>query len=365
MKMKKVLLFLFFLALMAYQASSVGTTAATTITATGTNCTLDYTDLDANAKPQITAASDIAITVDPIYALAALNEPADADVSVDTPRYYTYTVENKSNASETYALSKGATDYGASGGSGWTVTIVESDSDDVITELLVPEAGTEDFRIKVVPANLALYGHQASVTVTVAPQNTPAGTYAGANGVTYGDLDTDSDTTITSFAGPLLTLTRTATVDAPTAYIALDDDLDHDAVPGAVITYTYTYSNTGDTSSESNIFIDKIPTNTVIAQVNTTEVLNVSITAAQSTAVGWSVSTTTEASLSSARTAYGAADWTLIGTIEGNGDWANGGFASGNFFASPALETAWIKFEKLHVGTAEDNKTLTWGVVIN
>ena len=127
-----------------------------------------------------------------------------------------------------------------------------------------------------------------------------------------------------------------------------------------------TYGNTGASSAESIILVDKIPDNTKLAHVNTTGITtNVTIEAGQGDATGWVVKYST---LVSPNKAYGnTGDWSAgngatIGTLTAGTEKFPGSGAT-YITADGAYGAKWIKWEKLYVSAAED-KTLTWGVTI-
>jgi uncharacterized repeat protein (TIGR01451 family) len=73
----------------------------------------------------------------------------------------------------------------------------------------------------------------------------------------YGVYSSNSNST----SAPRMNMTRVATVDAPTQYIA-NDGGPHDAVPGATIRFIITYKNFGFAKAKNINIIDKIPPHT-------------------------------------------------------------------------------------------------------
>ena len=190
------------------------------------------------------------------------------------------------------------------------------------------------------------------------PYYSPVGEYTGANAILYGGTWETYDLVMAQVSAPVLNLTRTSTLDAPAAYSGER----HDAVPGAVVTFTITISNEGGASAEAVILIDKVPDNTKLAHVNATgNTTNVTIEAAQGNFYGWTVYYTTEAS---PLTTYEAPGWTLIGTTAAGGDGEFPGDGHTYLNTSPEADAVWIKWEKQYVDPADDGKTLTWGVTI-
>jgi hypothetical protein len=335
------------------------TLAGTTITAASSECTLDYTDTVGNPQTQVKPASDISVTVAAEYGFSGIGQPTDQGSKANVAVYYSYVVTNEGNASDTYNLTITNTAYG-NGASGWTVQIVSNETDAVISSLVLAEDADGKFRVKVTPSTGALNTQYVDVTVKAATSTTPVGEYSGGNGLTYGGTKEVSDVTRTDVSGPTMTLTRVSTVDAPTTYTGNI----HDAVPGAVITYTYNYSNTGGASSEGNVIVDRVSTYVEGSHVNATgsSVTNVNITAAQSSAAGWTVYTSEAVSPSRA---YGnTTGWTLIGTIDAGTDYSTNASGAGKFIKGISKTTKYVKFEKYRIDPSEDNKTITWGVTI-
>ena len=357
-----MIVFLFFGVMVPAYSDTADTPSGTVITADADECTLNYKDSGGISKPTVNPASDIETTVAAIYGLSGPGTPADQSSSgYADPKYYTYTLTNEGNASDNYNLTVESVSYG-NGASGWTVRIWDIGREMMINQLTVAEDSTAQFVVQVIPASAAEENQYADVTIKAYTSETPVGEYTGSNGLTYGGSAEVSDIARTTISGaPTLTLTRTATVDAPADF---SGDA-HAHVPGAVITYTYTYSNTGGGSAESNVIVDKIPTNTQAVQVNATEVSNVSITASQSSATGWTVFTSEASSPGIGFRDYGATeDWTIIGTISAGSDYATNSSGAGNFVKGIGTNTTYIKFEKSSIDPSEDSKTLMWGVTI-
>lgn len=195
---------------------------------------------------------------------------------------------------------------------------------------------------------------------TVETESTPVGEYTGANKYTYGGTSEAEDSATDLTSAPVLTLSRASTVDAPTAYTGGE----HDAVPGAVITFTITYSNEGASDARYAILIDKIPDNTKLAHVNTTgTTTNVNITAPQQTADDWNC---WYSILDNPDTDYSnTSDWeplndkfpyTSSESFPGGGElWETG---------DATYEAKWIRFRKGTIEATEDTKSITWGVTI-
>jgi uncharacterized repeat protein (TIGR01451 family) len=361
--MKKVLLLgivavLFLIPSVAF-AYSGDTATGTTITATGTENTLTYTDTGGTLQPT-EEATNLDTTVVSMYGFADLGAPADQSTTAGVAVTYDYVITNEGNASDTYGITFEVS-YGGSA-SNWTFAI-QKESDDSTIESTEGDVGLSDavgedaefgFYLTVLPSTSQSEspdGGSATVTVTVTTDSTPVGDYTGANGNEYGGTDADNDATITTISAGEMTLSRVATVDAPTEYITnRGGNLGHhDAVPGAVITYTLTVSNEGSNDAENVIIVDKVPTNTKGIHVGAGvgdqgDVVNVDVTAADPTFGGWTASYSTSATPNKH---YGdTGDWTAV--------------PAGLTIESTAT---FVKWERSSI-TPGTNGTLTWGVAI-
>lgn len=352
------------------------TLTATVITAAQTFETLAYLDLNGTRMTTVEPASgNDNQTVGSEYGLSGPGSPADNTVTPGDVVYHYYAVTNEGNANDTYTLRHIYSQY--AGASGWVVEAWESGSRIVTLEAgtstsearSVAEDADKTFYYKViVPSSVsqAPNGSYVTVVTTVETSSTPKGQYTGGNALTYGGASSVTDPVTDTVAAPILTLTRTSTVDSPTAAAGYTGTI-HDAVPGAVITFTLTYSNTGNASAESVILVDKVPTNTKLAHANTTGTgSNVNITAAQGNATGWTIKYSTLASPSKV---YGnTADWSggsggSIGTLTAGTEEFPGGNATYATGDAPYGAT-WIKWEKASLPSTDDDKSLTWGATI-
>jgi uncharacterized repeat protein (TIGR01451 family) len=345
------------------------TAAGVVITAEASDQTLNYTDINGNPKPEVTPASDIEITVLPVYGFSTADLP-DMSLFVEEVVTNEGYVTNEGNVSDTYTIYYSC-NFDNDGAGTWTVNIRKVSDDSLIGTLTSGSPSTNE---SVPVAEDSHYGYYHEVTgpssalgapgdyivVTTSREttSTPTGEYTGANGLTYAGLGYQSDDTTYSIDKPLLVITRTSTVDAPVAGGAYSGG-DHDKVPGSVITYTLTYSNEGNVAANNVILIDKIPANTNLAHFNQDGGTYVVITAAEGTGT-WEASYST---VGSPNTDYGnTGDWTFVGTVE-----PGTSFPAGDLYeyTDGAVFTAtWVKWEKSSIPTDEDNKTLTWGVTI-
>jgi uncharacterized repeat protein (TIGR01451 family) len=358
--MKKALLFAFMAALLLVPtvafALDSDTASGVLITAPGTENLLQYKDVGMVLQP---TAESSTITVE-VTAMYGLREPlADYGTVVTTAglvKTYDYIITNEGNNSSTFTISVDATL--SNGANTWTVELydgsnllVSRTSTGVIS---TTEVLTEDedrlLTVKVTPNSDPTKSPNGSYTTAVfraSTANTPVGYYLGANANQYGGAASASDSAITTIESSVMTITRTATVDSPTAYITNGGGA-HDAVPGAVITYKINYNNTGASSAESVIIIDKVPNDTTAGHMMGASgtLTNVTITSLPTSSTGYSVYYSTSATPS--RDYGNATGWTStsVGTdLHG---------ISG---------ITYVKFEKASVAVAE-TKDLTWGVII-
>ncbi len=354
------------------------TKQGTVITAESTSASLEYTDTNANPKPTVNPADDIEVTVLPVYgfSMAAIGSQSLGVGQLVTRE--TYITPEGNNDSDTYTITLEA-DFSNDGAGTWTVNIRESDGDALIVQLVdggtttyttsedIAEDGEFGFYHEVTaPTSEGAGGgapdDEVVITTTAKTTAEPVGQYTGANGLTYGGTSEVISVSTYSISKPVMIVTRTSTVDAPKAgagYSGTGTDI-HDKVPGSCITYTITHSNEGNESAKNVILIDKIPNNATLGHVNENDDTSyVDITAAVGDAIGWTVSYTTEASPDMT---YEAGSWILIGILTTGAEvfpdaslWEN---------TDSQFGATYIKWEKATVATTEDNKTLTWGVVI-
>ena len=350
------------------------TPTGTAVTALATQETIDYKDGNATSFTQVVCVTNETKTTTAEYGFSGPGSPADGNIMPGGIVYHYYNVTNEGNANDSnYTLKHSYTNY--AGAAGWVVELSEgitfiatltAGSTYTQSSKTISEDTTHSYNYKVIASSEASGSPNGSyiiITTTAETSSMPVVSvnpyyYTGGNYYTYGGRPSNSDQVMDSVAAPILTLTRTSTTDAPTAFTGSI----HDAVPGSVITFTMTYSNTGGASAESVVLVDKIPTNTKLAHANTTGTgSNVTITAAQGNATGWVIKYST---LDSPNKTYGnTGDWTAIGTLTAGTEEFPGGNAT--YLTGDAPYGAkWIKWEKQYVDPAEDNKTLTWGVTI-
>lgn len=348
------------------------TITGTVITAEASKAELNYTDVNGNPKEEVNPADDIEITVLSTYGFSmALFEDQNMYVNKIVSNESAITLEG--NASDDITITFEASFVDVTGT--WAVKIKETDTGNIIgtltsgspsvttVETLSEDAHFKFFHEVLAPDTDGTPGAHIIITTEASTANSPVGRYTGANGLDYGGPGSTSETTTYTLYKPLMQLTRTSTVDAPNAYTG---DV-HDAVPGSVITYTLEYSNLGNTSAAYVVIVDKIPTPEAALQTNIAHFnadlnsrTNVTISAGSGDAApSWTIYYTTEASAPDK--SYGAAGWTLVGTIT-----ANEQFPGNELYTSTSTEygARWVKWEKSLIADTEDEYTLTYGVTI-
>jgi uncharacterized repeat protein (TIGR01451 family) len=353
------------------------TASGTTIVAASTFESVTWKDglgtLIGTAEPS--SGNELA-TAEAEYGLFGPGTLSDVSVTPGETAYHSYNATNEGNADDTYTFKYSyyqfalATDWVAEVWSeGTRVTTLTASS--ITTEVqVVSEDSDRNFYYKIiVPIDIAKAPNGSYITVvtTIETASTPVVgnppyNYTGGNYLTYAGRGSNEDSVQDQVAAPILTLSRASTVDATSTYTGGS----HDAVPGAVITFTMTYGNDGEASAESVVLVDKIPTNTKLAHVNNsgsiTTPTTLTISAAQGSAEGWTIKYST---LDNPDKTYGvgAPTWEAIGTLTT----ATVKFPSDGTTYIPANDpynAKWIKWEKQYVDPAEDSQTLTWGVTI-
>jgi len=351
------------------------TITGTVINAKGTSFLL-HSQIYSSQLTTRDAGSNLTNTVTSEFGYSGPTHPADLNVSPGDIVYNTVTVTHEGNANDSAFIAKSwYQQYG--GAAGW---IVERWANDVFKCTLEANVATQEAltsfdedthmytQYKVFVSSEvsgAPNGSYITILSTFETTSTPVGSspwtwpYTGGNYLTYGGWASSTESVADQVSAPVLTLTRTSTVDAPIVYSGGR----HDAVPGSVITFTMTYGNIGGASAESVILVDRIPDNTKLAHVNNTgPTTNVTIEAAQGDATGWSVYYST---VSSPDKSYGVyTNWTLIGTIESTANQFPSDTTTYTSGGGGAYNATWIKWEKLYVDQAEDDKILTWGATI-
>jgi hypothetical protein len=357
------------------------TAAGTIITAEGFSCYLQSNDSMSNPLPNSYAAT-IETVVAAMYGFDPLADLTDWNNTTPGNRLtYVYVVTNEGNANDTAWWGPHITTGGAAGFDGfhWTVLITAEG----YTMLYL------DGNVHIDPAgywwgnsqdpNLLAKGANRTVYMTVTPSiletespdgaylmitlegysiSTPIGVYYGANNITYGGTSEIRDLTYTCIASPVMKMTRVATVDAPRTTNGKYSGGAHDAVPGAVITFSLLISNEGSVSAKNVQIMNNVPyvggtMTTWLCHVGAGTgfqgtIPNVTITAPSPDATGWKAYYSIYA--------FPMTDFGYIGpqwvTVDAWPAYVNNSSAM------------WVKFEKATVTASEDAKTINWGVTI-
>lgn len=373
-------------AIMAQAAPSFNTTGNPGDTRSGkiirslaTLETLGYIDPNGSQMATAEPASPLLLTVEAEYGYSGPGSPSDLNVAPGDIVSHEYLVTHEGNATdEGYRTSSWYGHFNTA--SGWTVEVWVGNPPTFFKTLEAGVASTETatfnndsdsylrYRV-IIPTEVSKVanGSYISIVTTFETTNTPVGKYIGGNYLTYSGWGIASDEVKDQVEAPIMSLTRTSTVDAPISYTGNY----HDAVPGSLIKFTMTYSNEGGGSAEGVVLVDKIPNyyvagisgGTRLAHVNVKgPTTNVTIEGGQGNGVGWTVQYST---FESPDKTYGVGSptWELIGVLTTGGEMFPG---SGLLYVpgSAEYEARWVKWEKPSIDAAEDNKSLTWGVTI-
>lgn len=345
------------------------------ITAYATNETLSYKSGGATMPTLEVSSGDETYTTTSEFGYSGPGSPPDLSVTPGDIVTHEYDVTHEGNANDPnfsvsayYTQEAGAVDWIVEMWLGAVPSFHKTLEAGVVTTETAAFNDDSDSPLEyhvLVPSDVAKAPNGSSIITTTTWETTsrPTNEYTGGNYLTYGGWSSATDDVTDEVAAPVLVLTRVSTVDSPITYSGGR----HDAVPGAVITFTMTYSNEGSSSAESVVLVDKIPMAgtieaTKLAHVNNTGTTTyVTIEASQGNATGWTVYYSTLDS--PAKTYEATAGWTLIGTLETGSEKFPG---SGLTYldSSPEAGAKWIKWEKTSIDAAEDGKKLTWGVTI-
>ncbi|MEW6618388.1 MAG: cytochrome D1 domain-containing protein [bacterium] len=207
---------------------------------------LVYTSTDGHGT---ITCNQVTTTVEQVYGLSHLPQPADKSGTYNTTVYYTYWIRNMGNGTDTITLTPS---------NSWRSIIIKDDNQDgvhqatettTITQLsLGPNEFNYFFLGVQIPAT-ATTGQQSTTTLTAKDQN---GSGADDNWG-YPDTRTDEVVTICSSGIP--------------AVITITKSRDKSLVrPGGTITYTLTYRNNSGSPATDIMIIDYIPANTTLDQ---------------------------------------------------------------------------------------------------
>lgn len=274
---------LFALLISGTKAGAVPTASGTVIT---NFATMSASNFSATQSPTVYA------TVTAVFGLATSTyvDPTDSTVAPGGYRDYTFSVENSANDSDFIQINLGTQTLDGNFGTAasWAVMV---DDDGVFTDGLMWNSASTTastagdfaystspiapgafatYTLRVYAASDALDGATLSVPVTFTTTSTPAGAYYSPyNDTSYGGLATvtrlagsggDTAKLYTTLSGPILALTKSALVTAPAAYVALGGGATGtDPVPGAVIEYTLSFTNSGSGQADTVVITDEIP----------------------------------------------------------------------------------------------------------
>jgi len=266
---------------MAGRAYAVGTASGTTI---GNFATMTATNV-----PSATQTLTVNTVVTGIHGATTTLDPADGNASVGSFVDYKFKAQNKGNESDSIGIKTGVQNFGTGAGTTTNWSVAADDADPFVAGLtwqtslvatasqagdqatmaapLAPDAEAT-YTVRVTVAGDALDGSTGSFQVSFVTAKTPAGIYTGYNGTTYGGLQqawraagtiVGATYLTTTVQGPVLTLTKTvAAVLAPAGYTGGAAD----PVPGARITYTVVFGNSGTQAANSVVATDYPPANT-------------------------------------------------------------------------------------------------------
>lgn len=350
----------------------------TVITAFPTSETISYQDINNNQKAtqdaSMSGGVNINVTVIAEYGLS-FAQMQDQSANVGVQMNNTSGATNKGNSVDTYTLTFVAS-YGATQGTGqhWYVQIRNATNESVVTTLTTSGASSgpvvrvvaedADYTFHIVVSGEAGALGFVTIVSSAAAAGVPAGQYLGTNGLTYGGFTASWESSNYFISGINMTLTRTATTDAPLLGGYAGNV--RDVVPGTVISYKLSYAtvNGSNTSAEMVAIIDKVPANANLAHFNSTGAMSYeTITMPYGTGAGWAVFYSTQAN--PVRNYGDTTTWTFVGTP---GAGAAPSYPGGNrmyqYTTDPVPFTAtWVKFEKMYVASNESG-TLTWGVTV-
>jgi len=355
---KHILISLMFLMVFSFTAYAVGTVSGTDIIAVKEDNTLSYQDGTGTQQTTEEAASNITVIVDPEWGFDSfLGNAVDQITTAGNAVYFAYGIQNDGNAYDDYGVKFDVNVE--NGNANWVYQVVDSSHAALAATDGVPgntgSVANDDtylLTLIVTPSASALdspNGSYSDVTVSVTTDATPVGEYTGANTNSYGGVDSATDQRRTTIAAGVMTLTRVVTVDAPSAYTGGI----HDAVPGSVITYSFTASNEGSDDATNVVIIDKVPLEARAAHFGATgEALsNVTITAAapSGTIADWSRYTSVNANPGMD---YDGSNWLSVGAVGTVLD------------VTSSSGLTYVKWQKATIPAGEF-VTVTWGVTID
>lgn len=344
------------------------TPTGTTITALATMETISYKDQSGGVMPTAECATgSVSKTVTSEYGLTALTLIADLLVTPGDVIYQYYITTSEANANDANVVLKSWWKKFGSGGT-WTVEAwVSGEAKGILTaetvcqfpRTLYDNSDLPFYYRVTVPVNA---GSDSYIYIysTVETASTPNGQYNYAYGDTYryGGPGTVSDEVKDYTALPSMTLARTSTVDAPTS---LGGDA-HRAFPGSAVTYTLTFSNTGNGTAENVIIVDRVPPKANLAHFNRFgSAGGIDVTASKGNFYPVLIYYST---LESPNKTYGnTTDWIYIDGLGSQSDMLPG-FGMYGYAGGGPWNAKWVKWEITTVEAGATGKTVTWGVTI-
>jgi uncharacterized repeat protein (TIGR01451 family) len=189
--------------------------------------------------------NQVSTTVQQVYGLSHLPQPADKSGTYNTKVYYTYWVRNTGNGTDTIGLETS---------NSWQSTIIQDDNQDgihqgtettAITQLILARNEFNYFFLAVQIPATATTGQTSSTTLTV--------TSSGSDDWGDPDIRTDEVVTVCSVGMPAV-ITVTKTRDKAQVR------------PGDTIIYTLTYRNNTGSDATDIVIIDYVPANTILVE---------------------------------------------------------------------------------------------------
>ena len=254
MKKLVVILAMMGIAFAAYENTASGTT----ISSLGTAVTVSY---DVGGSPRTANSADDADVVVSDHGGITLNSvtwlssPAVNSILAGTGSSYTFSVANSGNLTEVVGVSI------VNPTGGFTGLWVNSLAD---ASLNISREGLLGSSLFVTADATANDGDTGSLTVRFNSSAASVyGEYDGTNGYTYGEGTTEDidEVLLFSVSAPDVAITKSVTITAPADYIALGGAAT-DPVPGAVLTYTIAYENSGSAAAAGVVITDLIPAST-------------------------------------------------------------------------------------------------------
>ena len=329
----------------------------------GSDNFVEYKDVVGNTKETV-ESNDVTDVTSAEHGFSNTNLPSDLTLysAPGGAISWVISITNEGNADETLTATKEGFIY-TGGASNWAVTFTHGggDTSEVVTEL--SDDDDEFITLTLTPSseeNESPDGSKGSIEAWVyvgleGPDTggEEEGRYTGANNFSYGGHTLTSDIYQVDIMAPVMTILKTATMDAPTSSEAYYTDGNiHAAIPGSLWIFMIVYDNSGSGTAESVVIYDKVPDNcwAYKANVQDPEADGRIILADNDidTTSDWSRYYSTSAT---PNWGYGASGWTADGS--------SGSESSGVL----PKDVVWYKWENASVA-AGDNEDLQWSVEI-